>query len=87
MFYFYVLFSLKDKKPYWGYTSNLKLRLCQHQAGLNRSTSYRRPLKLVYYEAYLSKQDAQNREHQIKKRGKAYTGIKRRIERSMKLCS
>jgi len=67
MFYYaYVLKSIKDKKLYTGYTNNLKLRFEQHQKGLVKSTKDRRPLKLIYYEARLSRQDATHREKYLK---------------------
>jgi putative endonuclease len=36
MFYFYVLYSLKDNRLYKGATSNLLRRLQQHNAGGNK---------------------------------------------------
>ena len=72
MYYVYVLFSLKDKKLYIGFTSNLKRRLKEHSQGKNVSTKTRRPLKLIYYEAHLAKEDAQRRERYFKTaKGKA----------------
>lgn len=69
MFYYtYVLLSKKDKKFYTGYTKNLKLRFEQHKKGLVESTIKRRPLKLIYYEAYLNQQDATRREKYLKSR-------------------
>ena len=64
--YVYILRSLKDKKFYTGETSNLKERLKQHNFGINISTKYRRPLELVYYEAYLLDADAKAREKYLK---------------------
>ena len=49
MFYTYVLFSLKDKKLYAGYSKDVKLRFEQHKKGLVESTKNRRPLELIYY--------------------------------------
>ena len=67
MFYYtYILKSIKDKKLYTGYTNNLKLRFELHQKGLVASTKDRRPLKLIYYEACLSKKDATHREKYLK---------------------
>ncbi len=66
MFYVYILQSAKDKKFYTGYTQNLKLRFEQHSKGLVKSTKHRRPLKLIYYEAYLNQQDATHREKYLK---------------------
>jgi len=67
MFYYvYVLLSLKDKKLYTGYTKNLKLRFEQHGEGKVHSTKNRRPLKLIYYEACLNRDDAIKREKYLK---------------------
>jgi putative endonuclease len=66
MHYTYVLQSLKDKKLYAGYTENLKSRFEQHNTGKVKSTTKRRPLKLMYYEACLSKKDAMRRERYFK---------------------
>jgi hypothetical protein len=49
--YTYVLRSRKDKKLYYGYTENLKLRIERHNNARVHSTKYRIPLELVYYEA------------------------------------
>ena len=65
-YYMYVLASKKDSKFYTGYTKNLKLRFEQHNKGLVDSTRNRRPLKLIYYEACLNKQDAMHREKYLK---------------------
>lgn len=65
-YYVYVLQSLVDKKFYIGYTTNLEKRLLAHNSGNNLSTKYRRPLKYLYYEAYVSKLDALGREKFLK---------------------
>lgn len=66
MQYVYVLKSGKDNRFYTGYTKNLKLRFEQHKAGLVESTKNRRSLKLIYYEACLSQEDATHREKYLK---------------------
>ena len=66
MYYVYILYSIKDKKLYIGSTSNLKQRITDHSSGKNISTKSRRPLKLIYYEAHFSKQDAVRREKYFK---------------------
>ena len=66
MFYTYVLLSEKDDKHYTGYTSDLKLRFEQQQRGKVDSTKYRRPLKLIYYEACVDQEDAMRREKYLK---------------------
>ena len=52
MHYVYLLFSDKDSKFYTGSTNDLKRRLYEHNSGNVRSTTNRRPLKLIYYEVY-----------------------------------
>lgn len=65
-YYIYVLKSDKDNNFYTGYTEDLKSRFEQHKKGLVVSTKYRRPLKLIYSEACLSKKDAMHREKYLK---------------------
>ena len=65
-FYVYVLESLKDKKRYVGYTTNLKRRIEEHNKGLSLSTKSRLPMKLIYFEACTNQQDAERREEYLK---------------------
>lgn len=64
--YVYVLKSLKDGMFYVGWTPDLKHRIEQHGLGLVPSTKPRRPLKLIFYEAFLEKKDAVLREKFLK---------------------
>ena len=66
MYYTYLLKSLKDKKNYTGYTSNLEQRLAEHNAGKVTSTKHRGPFQLIYFEACLHKKDAIKRENYFK---------------------
>lgn len=78
-FYTYVLLSEKDQMMYTGYTHDMNNRLSHHNAGRVPSTYTRRPLKLIYYEACLSRTDALNRERYLKTgMGKRY--IRNRIK-------
>lgn len=61
-FFVYVLFSLKDKLLYIGFTTNLPLRLTEHNSGRVISTKNRRPLELIYHEVFINKVDAKKRE-------------------------
>lgn len=75
MHYVYILESNKDGKRYTGYTTDLKSRLEEHQKGRVDSTRNRRPLRLIYYEACLSKKDATHREKYLKTHhGKQFLG-------------
>ena len=66
MFYTYVLKSKKDYKLYIGQTNDLKRRIKDHNKGFSLSTKYRRPLKLVYYEACLDEEKSVKREKYFK---------------------
>lgn len=79
MYYVYILQSLKDKYFYVGYTPDLKLRIKEHNKGLVLATKDRRPLRIVYYEACLNRDDAIKRERYLKTSwGKRY--IKNRLK-------
>jgi putative endonuclease len=67
LFYFvYVLLSEKDGKFYIGSIANVEQRVAEHNTGKNISTANRRPLKLIFYEAFPTKTDALRREHYFK---------------------
>ena len=66
LYYVYVLQSQKDRFLYVGCTNSIESRVCRHNAGLVPATKYRRPLKLIFYEAYLIKSDASRRERYFK---------------------
>jgi len=84
MYYIYLLKSKKDNKLYIGLTNDLRKRFNEHNQGLNKSTKYRRPLALIYYEAYLSLEDAQIREKKLKKFKNTYGELKKRIINSLR---
>ncbi len=66
MAFVYILKSEKDGKFYTGSTSNLQRRLSEHKDGRSKSTSYRRPLHLVYYEELNTLGAARVREKELK---------------------
>ncbi len=66
MLYIYILFSEKDKQLYTGFTDDLKSRFKAHINGFVKATKFRRPLKLIYYEAYSDELDARRREIYLK---------------------
>jgi putative endonuclease len=65
MHYVYFLL-LKNNQTYKGITSDLRIRYLEHQQGKVKSTKNYRPLKLIGYEAYCLKSDAQRREKFLK---------------------
>jgi len=83
MYFVYVLFSLKDKKFYIGFTNDLERRLREHNSGKNISTKSRLPLKLLYYEAHLSKGDSSRRERYFKTT-KGKSSLKQMLRESLK---
>ena len=67
MFYVYCLQSIEHSEElYFGFTSDLKKRLLEHNSGLNKSTKRYLPWKIIYYEACLSEFDAHRREKYLK---------------------
>jgi len=77
----YYVYLLKDRfdKIYIGYTSDLKRRLQRHARGYTPYLKMKRPVRLVYYEAYLSEKDAKAREKSLKNYGSVLSGLKQRI--------
>lgn len=66
MFYIYILKSKIDNKLYTGFSKDLKKRIKDHDNGNVDSTRKRRPLELIYYEAYSEKSLALKREKFLK---------------------
>ena len=83
MHYVYVLQSQKDKTIYIGSTGDLEKRLAEHNKSKVGYTSEHRPYRLVYYEVYLDKQDALDRELKLKHHGSVIGHLKKRIKRSL----
>ena len=61
-FYTYILYSLKDKGFYIGYTNNFKRCLTQYAKGEVEATKNRLPVKLIHYEYFTNGKDAKARE-------------------------
>lgn len=85
MFYVYILKSKRDQKCYIGSTNDLKRRFEEHNKGKIFSTKNRRPLVLVYYEAFRSEKDARKREQTLKNYGQGITNLYKRISNSSAL--
>ena len=66
MNYTYIL-RCRDGSLYTGWTNNLEKRIACHNAGKGaKYTKTRRPVALVYYETFETKEDAMRREYAIK---------------------
>lgn len=69
MYYVYILYSKKLNKFYIGYTENIKRRVKEHNQGNSKFTTNGIPWVVVYYEAFMYKEDAE-REEKFLKTGK-----------------
>lgn len=66
MNYAYIL-ECSDGSLYTGWTNNLERRLkCHNKGNGAKYTRGRLPVKLVYFEEFIEKRDAQKREYSIK---------------------
>lgn len=66
MNYTYIL-KCSDDTFYTGWTNNLKKRIKDHNDGNGaKYTKPRRPVELVYYEEFETKEEAMRREYAIK---------------------
>ncbi|OGX06992.1 MAG: hypothetical protein A2Z88_00630 [Omnitrophica WOR_2 bacterium GWA2_47_8] len=83
MYYVYILKSPKTGELYYGVTSDIKRRIVEHNSGKAFSTRSARPWKLIYYEAYRSRLDVEDREYHLKRYGQAIHRLKLRIKRSL----
>jgi len=83
MFYIYILKSKIDNNLYVGSTNDLKRRFKEHNDGKVISTKFRKPLELIYYEAYKVERDCRKREHNLKLRSRAFAQLKKRIGESL----
>ncbi|OGZ34413.1 MAG: hypothetical protein A2Y98_03780 [Candidatus Portnoybacteria bacterium RBG_19FT_COMBO_36_7] len=83
MFYTYILKSLKDRKRYIGFTSDIAKRLNYHNAGLNPSTKNRRPFDLFCFKKFKNKLEAERHERYLK-RLKGGKQLEKEIEEMLK---
>ncbi|MDP2790030.1 MAG: GIY-YIG nuclease family protein [bacterium] len=72
MHYIYIL-QLSNKQLYCGMTLDLKRRLAEHKKGKSPFTKNRLPVKLIFYEAFNNKLDAEKRERYLKSSKGKYT--------------
>ena len=60
-------------------TSDLRRRFAEHKEGKNFSTKYDKSWVLIYYEAYLQKGLALEREKRLKNFGSAFGHLRKRL--------
>jgi putative endonuclease len=66
MHYVYTLQSLRDGRLYIGRSDDLRIRIKDHKSGKVWTTKRMLPIRLVFYETFLSKSDAIRRENYLK---------------------
>ena len=67
MNYTYIV-KCRDNTYYTGWTKDLDRRMKAHNSGTGaKYTRSRSPVRLVYYEAYRTKEEAMRREREIKR--------------------
>ncbi len=67
MYYMYILRSEESANYYVGYSADLRKRVEQHKNQQTRFGKQHKKLDLIYYEAYLTEQQARAREAKLKK--------------------
>ena len=77
MYNVYLLKNSKNRNIYIGWTQDLKRRYAEHKDKNNN-------WNLIYYEAYVSKEDAQICEKQLKQYGSSLGHLKRRIKNCLR---
>ena len=84
MWYAYVLENIKNKRFYIGSTSDLRRRFKEHNQGRGGEyTKNQGKFKLVFYEAYIKKEDALKAE-KFFKTGYGREGLKDKLENYLK---
>ncbi|MBT5808120.1 GIY-YIG nuclease family protein [Candidatus Uhrbacteria bacterium] len=81
----YILFSLRDRKLYVGYSTDIQRRLEEHQSGKVPANKNRFPLKLIYSESYLTATEAKRREKYLKG-GNGRAQLKVQLSDTLKSC-
>ena len=83
MYYVYLLQSAKYKHLYAGCTRKLRERIIMHNQGRSEYTKKYTPWKLIYFEGYLSKQDAYRREKALKTSAQGFRRLRERLGDSL----
>jgi len=67
MYFVYMMESEKDHKLYIGSTDDLTRSFTAHNRDKVADTKGRSPFKMLYYEVFLKKENARQREERLKK--------------------
>ena len=83
MHYVYILKSNQNKSLYIGCTNNLKRRISEHNNDESYYAKRYSPWMLIYFEGYLSKEDAYSREQSLKLHAQGLRRLKERLRNSL----
>ncbi|OGE84431.1 MAG: excinuclease ABC subunit C [Candidatus Doudnabacteria bacterium RIFCSPHIGHO2_01_FULL_49_9] len=78
MYYVYILRSDKDESRYTGFTTDLKLRLKDHNTKGNKYSSTKAPYRLAWYCAFQDKKKALDFEKYLKQ-GSGFALARKRL--------
>lgn len=79
MYFVYLLKSEKTGGFYIGCTNDLKKRISEHNKNQSYYTKKYSPWKLIYFEGYVSKDDAFRREKSLKLHAQGLRRLKERL--------
>ncbi|MCX6761791.1 MAG: GIY-YIG nuclease family protein [Candidatus Moranbacteria bacterium] len=83
MHYVYLIKSKKLGELYLGCTNDLRERLLKHNSNKVKSTKFKGPWEVRYYEAFYSKADAFSREKKLKQNYRGLQELKKRTKESL----
>ena len=66
MYYVYILLSESHQTRYIGSCKDIEIRLQEHNAGMSRYTSGRKPWKIIYTESFQTRTEAIKREKKLR---------------------
>ena len=65
-YFVYVLRSIDHHRNYVGFTTDVQIRVQQHNSGQTKSTKPYKPWRLLFYETFSTKKEALDREKFLK---------------------
>jgi putative endonuclease len=84
MYFVYLLKSEKTGSFYIGCTNDLKKRILEHNKNQSYHTKKYSPWKLIYFEGFVSKDDAYSREKSLKLHAQGLRRLKERLRNCLK---
>ena len=79
--YFVYVLKNPEGRLYIGFTNDLERRVCQHQEGKGGWTRGRGPWELAYFETFIDRAEAMQRERNLK-HGKTNQELRKRFDKT-----